>query len=252
MNNLLYAKYTILLYDLLQQDPTFLNFMELDTEEHTTRFLQIFQAKWGMYEIGGETPEQFKIFLEQDFNLHKQYYIDKLNMYEKDFKLEEGIISTIETNRETNFNGNKSKTNVAESETKSQGTATGTNNETVSNTITEDNTSGTNETQYGLPNKETSNRYPTSKTESETNEDKSMTQTSTKGDTSSNTINNTDNFSQNVTDTETDTNNETMLDSKTFKGQMPTYEIKEKAMASICNIYEEFADRFKECFILLF
>lgn len=184
MNNLLYAKYTITLYDLLELEPTFLDFMQLDCEEHTNKFKEIFSSKWGMYEIGGETPQQFKIFLLQDFKLHKDYYIEKINMYEKDFKLTEGVVSTLNSQNTNNKTGNVS----------------------------------TNETQYGLPNKETSNRYPTSKSEN------------------SNTRNllENDNFTQ------------------TIKGQLPTYEIKERALATIRNIYEEFAERFKECFILLY
>lgn len=184
MNNVLYAKYTMTLYDLMKQDPFFLDFMELDTEEHTTKFKEIFKAKWSMYEIGGETPQQFKIFLTQDFKLHKDYYIEKINMYEKDFNLTDGVVSTI-----TSSNENKKTGSVANKET-----------------------------QYGLPNKETSNRYPTSKTDMENTRD----------------LEESDTYNQSI------------------KGQLPTYEIKERAMATIRNIYEEFADRFKECFILLF
>ena len=184
MNNLLYAKYTILLYDLLQEEPTFLDFMELDTNEHTEKFKKIFIAKWSMYEIGGETSQQFKIFLKQDFDLHKDYYIEKINMYEKDFNLADGVISTISSSNANTKTGS------------------------VSN----------NETQYGLPNKETSNRYPTSKSDS----------------------NNTRNLLENDTF------------SQTIKGQLPTYEIKERALATIRNIYEEFAERFKDCFVLLY
>ena len=159
MNNLLYAKYTITLYDLLQDDPTFLDFLQLDTEDHTTKFKNIFKARWAMYEIGGETPQQFKIFVEQEFELHKQYYIDKLNMYEKDFKLEDGIISSIETDRTSTFVGSKEKTNNVESENTTTGSASGSKTDTFNKRYSNDDTSVTNETQYGLPNKETSNRF---------------------------------------------------------------------------------------------
>lgn len=184
MNNLLYAKYTMLLYDLLQDDPTFLDFMQLDTNQHTEKFHKIFAAKWGMHEIGGETPEQFKIFLQQDFELHRDYYIEKINMYEKEFNLTDGVVSTITSSNENTKSGS------------------------VQNQ----------ETQYGLPNKDTSNRYPTSKSDMHNSRD----------------LTENDSFSQ------------------TIKGQLPTYEIKERALATIRNIYDEFAERFKECFILLY
>ena len=133
MNNIIdrYAKYTIVFNNLLELDPNFIwEDLQLDTNEHTQKFKDMFIARWGLYEIGGETIPQFKEFIRHRFNEYVNYYIEKINAYDTEIDMLDGIVETY----------------------------TEQNNDTASN----------NSQLIDLPNKQTSKEYITSKTKDET------------------------------------------------------------------------------------
>lgn len=97
MNNIIdrYATYTIVFKNLLDLDPGFIwGDLQLDTEEHTNKFRQMFIAIWGVYEIGGETIPQFKDFVKLRFDEYKDYYIEKINAYETQINMLDGMKET--------------------------------------------------------------------------------------------------------------------------------------------------------------
>lgn len=92
-----YARYTIVFNNLLELEPNFIwEDLQLDTTEHTQRFKDMFIARWGQYEIGGETVPQFKEFVRQKFNEYYHYYIEKINAYDTEIDMLDGIVDTVE------------------------------------------------------------------------------------------------------------------------------------------------------------
>lgn len=112
MNNH-YAQYTQVFLDVMEDNPTFLDDLQLDTNEHTQKFKNALLSKWGIYEIGGETLPQFKLFLKQKFDLWKDYFIEMINAYETKINMLDGNLETItETfNKETNGTGSQNVDN---------------------------------------------------------------------------------------------------------------------------------------------
>ena len=53
---------------------------------------------WDAYEISGETIGEFKMFLLDTFNLHKDYYEEMLDNYEKEFDYTTGVTRTSTNN----------------------------------------------------------------------------------------------------------------------------------------------------------
>lgn len=146
MNNIIdrYATYTIVFKNLLELDPNFIwEELQLDTIEHTDKFKQMFISVWGLYEIGGETVPQFKDFVRLRFAEYKDYYIEKINAYEKQIDMLDGI------------------------------------KETYSEEIEDD---ATNNSEYiDLPNKQTSKEYISNKEKNVVNDKRSRTFTRTGG-----------------------------------------------------------------------
>jgi len=57
----------------------------MSTEERTQKLLLSIASMWNPYEISGETIGEFKMFMLDTFNEHKQYYEEMLTAYEKEF-----------------------------------------------------------------------------------------------------------------------------------------------------------------------
>ena len=111
MNNYLYTKFSITLHDLLIEEPTLLDFMVLDTEEHTNKFKEMFIAYWNIYEICAETTESFKIILANTFVVHRDKYIELINAYETRINMLDGVVITEINNENRIDNSNDLKTN---------------------------------------------------------------------------------------------------------------------------------------------
>ncbi len=87
-NNDIYEYFTITLYNLLAKEPDILNGVDFGFTEYEpefkTMFLNVFKNYYWYNEIAFTTPELFKIAFENRFNVYKNYYRDKLNIYYRD------------------------------------------------------------------------------------------------------------------------------------------------------------------------
>lgn len=216
--NMAYAKYTIVFDDVLDIEPTLLDNLTLDTEEHTAKFKTALVSRWGLYEIGGETIPQFKSFLEHRFNLVKDYYIEKLNAYETQINMLDGakVVTT---------------TNVVEENT----TNTTGSSETTTDNEAHDHITSTNNT-YDLPRKQVNegDGYLTSKTTDDRQDD-------------------SDYNTKVVGTTQNDgTAHNTSTGTTTTTGGINVIQLKKDYLDLLRNVYEEFANEFKTCFCLIY
>lgn len=106
MNKIIYEySYTsITLRDALKLNPDLLENLTLSTTNRTKLFQDMFKAYYNSKSIAGETVELFKLWIEDTFNVHKDYYENILNEYEKELNLDEGFVLT----REHTDNGSSS------------------------------------------------------------------------------------------------------------------------------------------------
>lgn len=115
MNKIMYEySYTsITLRDALKLNPDLLENLTLSTTNRTKLFQDMFKAYYNSKSIAGETVELFKLWIEDTFNVHKDYYENILNEYEKELDLDEGFVLT----REHRDNGSSSGTASSNSNT---------------------------------------------------------------------------------------------------------------------------------------
>lgn len=80
------AFYTESFHEFNSHNPSWLSeTLQLDTTDHTNAFCDMLISMWGVYEIAGETEDEQKLFMLDTFNQHKQYYLELLTNYEKEF-----------------------------------------------------------------------------------------------------------------------------------------------------------------------
>lgn len=79
----LYTKYTITLRDLIDREPTFLeDIFTIEFPDIKQSFIDVFRGMYDIYEIGGETIEEFKIFLTNRFKVRYPYYKELIAAYQ--------------------------------------------------------------------------------------------------------------------------------------------------------------------------
>lgn len=199
-----YSVATITLHDLLEMNSNFLSIFNLEKNEQTEKFKNMFMARYDIYEIGGETIPLFKRYLENTFNMKKDYYQELINDYEDKIDYLNGYVSHIETNDNYEHNENYERNNQVES-------------------ITGDNTNN-----IDLPNKQTNAEYITSKIKRDN--------------------------SQNANINETTSNNRTrkndIIVNKT--GGVNILQQKDYYQKYLKNVYLDFVDEFKTCFVLIY
>lgn len=239
-----YAVNTITLHDALEIDATLLDFMTLSTPAQTTKFKNMFIARYDIYELGGETIPLSKRFLKNKFDEYKDYYQELIDDYENKITYLNGIVSTEQLSYSDSGNGsvNKSGSKSLTDDT----TKSGTN--TINDTINKSESNGINKDLIDLPNKTVSSNYVSKK--DNTTETKQGSQQ--------------DAFSQATQDIFSNTKEETSQDAHTYldaksgsktisrTGDVNILEQKIKYQKYLRNIYLEFAERFKECFCLLY
>lgn len=71
--------------------------LELDTEEQTKTFLDMFVGMYRFHEIAGETIPQFKLYIEDTFTVKKTYYQELINAYETKVNMLDGVVTTTES-----------------------------------------------------------------------------------------------------------------------------------------------------------
>lgn len=122
MENRLYANYTISFRDYLLENPNCLDFIKMKTVDRSNILKDMIKNKYFDYEIGGETPELFQMYLETTFNLWYKYYDEILDIYEnnkytpQDLIKSSSITSVIDLpNKQTNSEYVSNKTKVENS-----------------------------------------------------------------------------------------------------------------------------------------
>lgn len=90
--NLMWSDTSITLMDALKQEPTLLDEMVLSNSLRTIKFRAMFKAVYGTKSIAGETIELFKIYITNTFNEYREYYEEKLDVYEKELNYDNGIV----------------------------------------------------------------------------------------------------------------------------------------------------------------
>ena len=92
MPNYPYAKYSISFKEFYEEEPTWLGSnLIMSTTARTDFLINALKAMWDVYEISGENIGEFKLFLLDTFNLHKKYYEEMLDNYEKQFDFTTGL-----------------------------------------------------------------------------------------------------------------------------------------------------------------
>ena len=89
-----YAKFTKVYADVLRDNPDILDNFTLDTTEHTSRFKEVFNAKYALLEISLETVDLFKEAIDNRFIIKKDYYIELINAYETRINMLDGLVTT--------------------------------------------------------------------------------------------------------------------------------------------------------------
>lgn len=199
-----YSVATITLHDLLKMNENFLSIFNLEKSEQTEKFKKMFMSRYDIYEIGGETIPLFKRYLENTFNMKKDYYQELINDYENKIDYLNGYVSHIETNDNYEHSELYNRNNTAEN-------------------VTTDNTNN-----IDLPNKQTNAEYITSKVKRDN--------------------------SQNVDISEVTKNTRTrkndVIVNKT--GGVNILQQKEYYQKYLKNVYLDFVDEFKTCFVLIY
>lgn len=127
--------FDLTLEEALEEDATLLNNLQMSTALQTQTFIDIFKARWNIYECAGFSIEEFKKFVENKFKVWLPYFQELINDYENKINYQDGIKSDITHTEMNSGTGQVSKQNAG----------------TRNNVYTE------------LPNKVTLKEYPTTK-----------------------------------------------------------------------------------------
>lgn len=207
------AAYTITLDDALKIDSTLLDDIQMSTSQRTTELRNHIIAQWGIYEIAGETMQEFRVFIKYKFREYVEYYEKLLDAYETEIDWLDGDKETLST--ELHNDGDSTYTPTVETTT-------------VSTPRVE-----TTETITDLPRSTSSEDRPRAKTNTSHTGTDTVTQSYTPND-------------GNVTERHYDTTYE----SERKKGNK--VDLRENYYKKLRDIYHDFSDRFSPCFLHLF
>lgn len=87
--------YSITLHDVLEVEPALLtNIFTFDgNNTRATKFIKVFLGMYDIYEIGAETIELFKNWLQDTYDEYIDYYIEMLDAYEIKINMLDGVVS---------------------------------------------------------------------------------------------------------------------------------------------------------------
>lgn len=95
-----FTQYTITFIDVYESVSDLFDNIKLDTESQTTNFINMIKSMFYNYEISSETIPLFKLNLERTFNVTKQYYQEKLNIYENNIIEFDKLIKNVQETSE--------------------------------------------------------------------------------------------------------------------------------------------------------
>ena len=244
----LYTRFTITLHDALLKNPTLLDNLTLSTTERTEKFKSMLISRWAYYEISGETISVFKFLIENRFGQLKDWYEELITAYETKIEMLDGELETItrdDTKKESGSRSSELNGNVSTTGTIKDNTTSEASNETTiaKNQLTE-------LSHIDLPRTSVTENRPSSKDRTSFEDNSSDTIKESKSGTN---INNTDTRTTNTANTTAnDTKDATLKQTITKKGGVNVIELKRDYMKLLRNIYLEFAEDFKTCFLDLY
>lgn len=199
MPNMPKAVYTETFYEFLKNNPTFLaETIVLSDESKSKKLIDMLIHTFNIYEIGNETEDLFKLNFTDVFNMHKDYYEEKLAAYEKEYDYSVNNKKRVVHNKTIDI-GAKKSSRIGDN---------------------------TKRTDIDLPNKQVGRyeEYPSFITK-----DENLKSVDDKVDSKTN----------------IDDENITYYDDEFI-------DLKNKYIKQITNVYLEFANKFKECFLMIY
>lgn len=94
MNELVKCIQTMKLVDVLECYPNMLDDLVLNTDENTQKFKDMFVAYWGFHESAFDTTDLFIRRIHDYYDVHKDFYINMLNVYQQEVNALDGYVST--------------------------------------------------------------------------------------------------------------------------------------------------------------
>ena len=213
---MLNANFTMCFKDVTILAPDIMDNLTMSTESRTNSLHSMLHAVYDNKEISGETIPEFQLFLEMKFKQYKDYYEELLDIYESQINWQGGEILTIED--DTTNTRTRVYTPRAEYRTE----------ETFEPSVT------TTTTNYDLPRSASTENHPTTK--STTSPSGSNVSTTYTGGTSG-------------TDTTADSDTGSL---SRESSRVNLVEQKRKMLDLLRNVYKEFADKFRACFLDLY
>lgn len=260
----LYTRFTITLHDMLIEDPTFLDNLKMSTDERTTKLKNMFIAKWDIYEVSGETPKTAKLYIDNKFNMYKDYYEELISAYETKIEMLDGKLTSIEIDDTLSSTIDTNLTNTGNSSENNTHNDNGNDNhfidkqDTYNETNTNEQNKNLNVENYDLPRKTTSENSPSTRQvqDDTTGINISIDRTKNSHTQDNHTYTNSGTYENTIEDTRTEVGKNTKEETKnktiTTKGQENVIELKKKYMELLRNVYLEFVNRFEPCFLSLY
>ena len=205
------AIYTMSLEEALKTDPTILDGIELNTDAQTKQLRDEVLAQYFNWEIAGETLQEFKSFIKYKFKEYAEYYQKLIDVYDQEIDYAKGEYEY----REDTISGNSDYSYTPG----------------VKTTVTNTPATKTEQTFIDLPRSTASEERATSKT---VNEDSGTNTSVTEYDGGSN---------------DSERNYQSSIVSEKNRGN--AVDLRDNYRKKLHDIYHDFADRFKPCFIEL-
>lgn len=258
---MLNAIYTMCYKDVLEVCPTLLDQIVWDTPEHTEKLKEMLYSKYFNYEISGETIGEEKLFLTEKFNEYKDYYAEMLGAYETSIEWLDGEITSY--SEESSFSEDGSETTSDDSSLTHGHTETdsGTDTNKVEREITETTTIQRTEevttTRYDLPRSSSSENHATQIVKEHPDGEPNTTTVAPSDGTDTSSLEYGKVKTHGGKDsTERDIEKTTGKSGESSKSHTAKVadliNQKERYLKLIRNLYSEFADKFKPCFITMF
>ena len=201
----------------------------------------VLYARWHEYEIAGETVGEQGDFMLQTYYEYRSYYKEIFNTYNKEFDFAANGLKRVNV-----LHTEASNTGTVSDEGTATNSRTGTGNVTDSGSanVTDEDKS----IHVDLPNKQINpnNIYDYPSDGNKRNGTSNTTTSNTRGTTES------EQGTSNVTNDRSTANEGTSDSTNTYTDYTKFYEMKERAMKSIRNLYKDFAEKFSDCFIHIF
>lgn len=236
MSRIFEAKYTKLLKDVIDEEPTIFDNISFTNPTYTKGLKDALINRFYIYEICSPDIAEFKELLDNTFNLNKEYFEKTLDKYLENLDESLGYAYhkeyTLNKDFDSEININNEVSNTENSNYASQ----------VSNT--EDVSDATTNTNIELPNRTTQSEYPNNKNTTDYTSD--VESTSNRNDAVSKTAGST----LDGNNTQNDTTNETFEEDRT--GGINVIDQRERMLKYIRNIYYEFTEKFKSLFIFVY